>query len=98
MKSSSGNGNQNSFLDQDTFLNQLRKKSIYVTIYLITGYKLRGIIKSFDSFTIFLEGESKERKKVQQMIYKHAISTFEVSEPVNPLVRKDKKKAMDGKN
>ncbi|MFP4456488.1 MAG: RNA chaperone Hfq [Halanaerobiales bacterium] len=56
---------------QDKFLNQLRKENILTTIFLVNGYQIRGLIKSFDSFTILLEVEGK-----QQMVYKHAISTI----------------------
>ena len=56
---------------QDYFLNQLRKDSVPTTVFLISGYQLRGLIKSFDNFTVILESEGK-----QQLIYKHAISTF----------------------
>lgn len=56
---------------QDNFLNQLRKDSIPVTVYLTNGFQIRGVIKAFDNFTIIVDSEGK-----QQMIYKHAISTF----------------------
>ncbi|OFW79528.1 MAG: RNA chaperone Hfq [Alicyclobacillus sp. RIFOXYA1_FULL_53_8] len=56
---------------QDTFLNQIRKDRIPVTVYLVNGFQIRGTIKAFDNFTIVLEADGK-----QQMIYKHAISTF----------------------
>ena len=56
---------------QDTFLNQVRKDRIPVTVYLVNGFQIRGTIKAFDNFTIVLEADGK-----QQMIYKHAISTF----------------------
>jgi host factor-I protein len=56
---------------QDQFLNQLRKDSSFVTVYLLNGFQLRGLIKGFDNFTVLLESEGK-----QQLIYKHAISTF----------------------
>lgn len=69
---------------QDTFLNQIRKESVPVIIYLVNGFQLRGIIKGFDNFTIIIESEGK-----QQMIYKHAISTFTPSRPVS-LVQEDK--------
>ncbi len=55
---------------QDTFLNQLRKKKVPVTIYLINGFQLRGTIHGFDNFTLILKNGS------QQMVYKHAISTI----------------------
>ncbi|MER2140132.1 MAG: RNA chaperone Hfq, partial [Priestia megaterium] len=53
------------------FLNQLRKENIYVTVFLLNGFQLRGLIKGFDNFTVLIESEGK-----QQLIYKHAISTF----------------------
>ncbi|MCM3632858.1 MULTISPECIES: RNA chaperone Hfq [Paenibacillus] len=56
---------------QDTFLNQLRKDQIQVTVFLINGFQIRGLIKAFDNFTIIIEVEGR-----QQMVYKHAISTF----------------------
>lgn len=56
---------------QDFYLNQLRKERIAVTVFLTNGFQLRGVVKSFDNFTVLLESEGK-----QQLIYKHAISTF----------------------
>jgi len=56
---------------QDQFLNQLRKENIAVTVFLLNGFQLRGTIKAFDNFTVLLDTDGK-----QQMIYKHAISTF----------------------
>ncbi|WP_102346859.1 RNA chaperone Hfq [Bacillus sp. Marseille-P3661] len=56
---------------QDQFLNQLRKENVFVTVYLLNGFQLRGLIKAFDNFTVLLDTDGK-----QQMIYKHAISTF----------------------
>lgn len=56
---------------QDVFLNQLRKENIPVTVFLLNGFQLRGLIKGFDNFTVILETEGK-----QQLVYKHAISTF----------------------
>lgn len=56
---------------QDTFLNQLRKDSVPVTVYLTNGFQIRGVIKAFDNFTIVIDSEGR-----QQMVYKHAISTF----------------------
>ena len=65
---------------QDSFLNQLRRESQSVTLFLINGYQLRGVIKAFDNFTVVLEVEGK-----QQMVYKHAISTIVPSRNVNLL-------------
>ncbi|MFC0271428.1 RNA chaperone Hfq [Metabacillus herbersteinensis] len=56
---------------QDQFLNSLRKDGTFVTVFLLNGFQLRGLIKGFDNFTVLLETEGK-----QQLIYKHAISTF----------------------
>jgi host factor-I protein len=54
---------------QDPFLNVLRKERIPVSIYLVSGIKLQGQIESFDQFVILL------KNAVNQMVYKHAIST-----------------------
>ena len=54
---------------QEPFLNALRKERIPVSIYLVSGIKLQGVIESFDQFVILL------RNTVSQMIYKSAIST-----------------------
>jgi host factor-I protein len=62
---------------QDYYLNRVRKDSTPVIVYLINGFQLRGLIKAFDNFTIVLEGDGK-----QQMIYKHAISTFVPQRPI----------------
>ncbi|WP_040205097.1 RNA chaperone Hfq [Neobacillus jeddahensis] len=56
---------------QDQFLNQCRKDNIHVTVFLLNGFQLRGQIKGFDNFTVLFESEGK-----QQLVYKHAISTF----------------------
>lgn len=54
---------------QDPFLNVLRKEKVPVAIYLVSGIKLQGQIESFDQFVIVL------KNTVNQMVYKHAIST-----------------------
>ncbi|MBS4217658.1 MULTISPECIES: RNA chaperone Hfq [Bacillaceae] len=56
---------------QDQFLNQLRKESVPVTVFLLNGFQLRGNVKGFDNFTVLFESEGK-----QQLVFKHAISTF----------------------
>jgi host factor-I protein len=56
---------------QDQFLNQLRKDGTNCTVFLLNGFQIRGQIKGFDSFTVLFECEGK-----QQLVYKHAISTF----------------------
>lgn len=55
---------------QDAFLNNVRKNSTLVSIYLISGIKLQGKVDSFDQFTVFL------KNNVVQMVYKHAIATI----------------------
>ncbi|NDD73646.1 MAG: RNA chaperone Hfq [Gammaproteobacteria bacterium] len=55
---------------QDPFLNQLRKERVPVSIYLVNGIKLQGQIDSFDQFVVLL------KNAVNQMVYKHAISTI----------------------
>jgi len=55
---------------QDSYLNQLRKDKTSVVVYLTNGVRLRGTIKSFDSFVILLE------ENTQSLIYKHAVSTI----------------------
>lgn len=55
---------------QDPFLNALRKERVPVSIYLVNGIKLQGQIDSFDQFVVLL------RNAVNQMVYKHAISTI----------------------
>jgi host factor-I protein len=56
---------------QDVFLNQVRKEHVAVTIHLVNGYQIKGLVKGFDNFTVILECEGK-----QLMVYKHAISTI----------------------
>ena len=56
---------------QDIFLNQIRKQHISVTIFLVNGVKLQGVITWFDSYSILLKREGHI-----QLIYKHAVSTI----------------------
>jgi host factor-I protein len=55
---------------QDPFLNSLRKEKVPVSIYLVNGIKLQGLVDSFDQFVVLL------KNSVSQMVYKHAISTI----------------------
>lgn len=55
---------------QDPFLNALRREHVAVSIYLVNGIKLQGVVESFDQYVIVL------RNSVSQMVYKHAISTI----------------------
>ena len=62
---------------QDAILNEVRRENVPVTLFLMNGFQLRGVITGFDSFVVVLVSEGK-----QQMIYKHAISTLA---PIRPL-------------
>ncbi|HIR65231.1 MAG TPA: RNA chaperone Hfq [Candidatus Faecousia gallistercoris] len=62
---------------QDTLLRQALKEHMPVTLFLMNGFQLRGVIAGFDNFVVVLMSEGR-----QQMIYKHAISTMV---PVRPL-------------
>ncbi len=61
---------------QEPFLNQLRKDHIPVSIYLVNGIQLQGRVHSFDQFVVVLQNS------VNQMVYKHAISTIVPTRPV----------------
>ncbi len=56
---------------QDQFLNTARREGIVITIFLVNGYQIKGLVKGFDNYTIVLDSDEK-----QQLIYKHAISTI----------------------
>jgi len=63
---------------QDVFLNHLRREKMSVTMFLVKGVKLQGIITWFDNFSILLRREGQS-----QLVYKHAISTIMPSQPVD---------------
>jgi len=63
---------------QDSFLNQVRKENIALTIFLVNGFQLKGVVKGFDNFTVVLEVDGR-----QHMVYKHAISTIVPARGVN---------------
>ncbi len=63
---------------QDIFLNDVRKNHIQITIFLISGFQIKGFVTGFDPYTVLIDSEGK-----QQMIYKHAISTIVPSKSVN---------------
>ena len=62
---------QNKINLQDNFLTRARRGKLNVTVFLMNGYQLRGVVTGFDAFVVVLMTESK-----QQVIYKHAISTI----------------------
>ena len=63
---------------QDLFLNQARRERQIVTVFLMNGFQMRGVVRGFDSFTVVLETDGK-----QQLIYKHAISTLVPARPID---------------
>jgi len=71
---------------QDAFLNQVRKEKTTITVFLINGFQIKGLVKGFDNYIMILEGDNK-----QHMIYKHAVSTIIPSKNVffNPDIIKD---------
>lgn len=62
---------------QDGFLNRVRQEKVPVTMFLMNGFQMRGVVRGFDSFVVILETDGK-----QQMIYKHAISTVSPSRQI----------------
>lgn len=63
---------------QDLFLLSARRARMLVTVFLVNGFQMRGIVTGFDSFVVVLESDGK-----QQMLYKHAISTIVPVSPVD---------------
>jgi len=64
---------------QDSFLNTARKEILSITIYLLSGVKLTGRIRSFDKYSLVLEANGQE-----QLIFKHAISTVVMGRAASP--------------
>ena len=63
---------------QDAFLNQVRNSMVPVTIFLINGVKLQGVVTWFDNFCVLLR-----RDGASQLVYKHAISTIMPAQPIS---------------
>lgn len=63
---------------QDNFLNHVRKNKVSVTIFLVNGVKLQGMVTWFDNFCVLLK-----RDGVSQLVYKHAISTIMPAAPIH---------------
>lgn len=70
---------------QDVFLNSVRKSKMPVTVFLVNGVKLQGIITWFDNFCVLLR-----RDAHSQLVYKHAISTVMPSQPLQLFDSADK--------
>ncbi len=69
---------------QDTFLNYVRKQKISLTIFLVNGVKLQGVVTWFDNFCVLLR-----RDGHSQLVYKHAISTIMPGQPINLFEKTD---------
>lgn len=78
---------------QNTFFNQARKDRAKVTVYLTSGIKLVGRIKSFDKFTVILESSNGE-----QMIFKHAVSTVSAIRSFGNYVHMDRERAAEARS
>jgi host factor-I protein len=63
---------------QDLYLAEIKRQAVPVTVYLVNGFQLKGLVKGFDPFTIVLEYEHRSH-----LIYKHAVSTIS---PQGPLI------------
>jgi host factor-I protein len=63
---------------QDVFLNKIRKEKMTVTVFLVNGVKLQGVVTWFDNFSMLLRRESHV-----QLVYKHAISTIMPGGPLS---------------
>jgi host factor-I protein len=75
---------------QDTFLNHVRKNKIPLTIFLVNGVKLQGVVTWFDNFCVLLR-----RDGHSQLVYKHAISTVMPGHPIQLFEPEDGAPAMD---
>ena len=75
---------------QDAFLNHVRKQKVPVTIFLVNGVKLQGVITWFDNFCLLLRRDAQS-----QLVYKHAISTIMPGQPVH-LMDQDPAEAQQG--
>ena len=62
---------------QDAFLNQLRRERTNITVFLVNGFQMHGVIRAYDGFTVVLDSDGR-----QQLIYKHAISTVVPPKPI----------------
>lgn len=63
---------------QDVFLSRARAEKLSVTVFLMNGFQLRGVVRGYDSYTVVIDTDGK-----QQLIYKHAISTIIPPRPID---------------
>ena len=73
---------------QENFLNQARKENVPVTIHLVNGFQIKGLIRGFDQFTVVIDSMGR-----QQMVFKHAISTVTPVKPLGQLHQAEAKPA-----
>jgi host factor-I protein len=78
---------------QDTFLNYLRKNKVPLTIFLVNGVKLQGVVTWFDNFCVLLR-----RDGHSQLVYKHAISTIMPGHPIQMFEAPDEAAAQPDKH
>lgn len=71
---------------QENFLNQARKENVPVTIHLMNGFQIKGMIRGFDQFTVVIDSMGR-----QQMVFKHAISTITPARPLGAQAQDPKK-------
>jgi host factor-I protein len=76
---------------QDTFLNAVRKARTPLTIFLVNGVKLQGVVTWFDNFCVLLRGDGRP----PQLVYKHAISTIMPMQPVQLFESEDQDDSND---
>ena len=69
---------QKSINFQDTFLSAARRERAMVTLFLMNGFQLKGVVRGFDNFAVLVDSDGR-----QMMIYKHAISTISPAKPLN---------------
>jgi len=62
---------------QDTFLNTARREHMPLTVFLVNGFQIKGLVRGFDNFTVVVDSDGK-----QQLIYKSAISTIVPARPI----------------
>lgn len=79
--------NKTSMNLQDLFLNQVRKENVPVTIYLVSGVQLKGLVRGFDAFTLILESPGKPA----QLVYKHAMASVVPARTIGGVLTRDER-------
>ncbi|MBE8955679.1 MAG: RNA chaperone Hfq [Quinella sp. 2Q5] len=76
---------------QENFLNQARKENVPVTIHLVNGFQIKGMIRGFDQFTVVIDSMGR-----QQMVFKHAISTITPARPLGMQIQQHPAQVTEG--